>query len=115
MCVHVRMCVCVHACLVDVTKQPTCMKGAWCTNKHFFMGSCRIPLWVMGFIHVGCLVTSTKSVVTHSQATCRAHAVLSIYYYVSFTADSTLAMSGVLYKYTHTHYARHATRHSMNL
>ena len=28
------------------------------------MGSCRIPLWVLGFTPVGCLATSTKVVVT---------------------------------------------------
>ena len=29
-----------HCKLVEVTKQPTCMKGACCTNNRFFMGSC---------------------------------------------------------------------------
>ena len=47
-CMHVCVCTCVcmrvraYVHLVDVTKQPTCMKGACCTNNRFFIGSCNV-------------------------------------------------------------------------
>ena len=31
----------MHVLLVDVTKQPTCMKGSCCANNRFFTGSCK--------------------------------------------------------------------------
>ena len=39
--VCVCVCVCVRECFVDVTKQPTCMKGSCCANNCFFTGSCK--------------------------------------------------------------------------
>ena len=72
---QMNMSIDAHVHLVEVTKQPTCMKGACCTNNRFY--------GQLQFIHVGCLVTSTKVVVTQRQDSirpCRAHAVLSLRY-----------------------------------
>ena len=84
--IHVQMYmhVHVHVLLVEVTKQQTCMKGACCTNNH---GQLQFI-----HVHVGCLVTSTKVVVTQRQDSirpCRAHAVLSLRYnyYLSIHVD----------------------------
>ena len=53
------------------------------THSLYYLWLPKTNLWVMRFIHVGCLVTSTKVVITQRQDSirpCRAHAVLSLRY-----------------------------------